>query len=140
MTEPPTINSGMRCFFSNRKPIIPKICAIFLLLSVFSTSGCYYDVEEELYSDGICDTLSVTYTASIKPIMDSYSCSGCHADAAGKDLSTYNGVKAVVNSGRLLGSINHVSGFRPMPEAPRSKMPACAINKIQAWINQGMPN
>lgn len=102
--------------------------------------GCYYDVAEELYGDGLCDTTAVTYTNAIKPIMDSYSCSGCHSDPNGKNLATYDGVKAVVNSGRLLGSIRHEGGFRPMPESPRPKLPACAIRKIESWINQGMPN
>jgi hypothetical protein len=44
-----------------------------------------------------------------------------------------------VNDGRLLGSIQHASGFSPMPEGS-AKMNACNITKIRKWIQAGALN
>ena len=38
-----------------------RIGFILLIISVILTTGCYYDVEEELYPNGNCDTTQVKY-------------------------------------------------------------------------------
>lgn len=108
-------------------------------------SGCYNDNAEELYPPppaSNCDTTNVTYDATIRNIM-SQNCalSGCHATGSnlgGYILDAYAGTVAAVNSGRFLGSINHTAGFSPMPKN-MSKLNACDIARIQAWVNKGMP-
>ena len=112
-------------------------------LSSFLFTGCYYDVEEELYgSGGTCDTTTVNYSGTVTAILNSYGCVTCHSGGApsgGVNLSIYNGVKGKVDDNRLMGAITHSAGFSPMPQGA-GKMSACDINKIRAWIDAGAPN
>jgi len=88
-----------------------------------------------------CDTINVTYNASVAPVLKSY-CVGCHgtvSPSAGVDLSTYAGVKVQADNGRLLGSITHAVGYKPMPSST-SKLGLCEINQIQVWITKGTLN
>ncbi len=83
-----------------------------------------------------CDTLNVTYPGDVYPIFDQY-CVGCHGGAipqGGLDLTNYDDVVAVVQSGQLLGSINHLSGFSPMPKGG-DKLDFCLIRTITIWVN-----
>ena len=104
-------------------------------------ASCYNDKESELYpSSGSCDTSAVTYTTDIQPILSQYCANAnCH-DAAtksfGHDLSSYSGAVTAANSGRLLGSIKHETGFQQMPKGMQ-KLGDCEISKVSAWINQG---
>lgn len=120
---------------------------IFCVLSLFFTSsmfftGCYYDVEEELYPSGqSCDTSAVTYSLGVEPIINS-NCYVCHSAAAaqgGVILDDYNALKGYADSGTLLGVIRHESGFSPMPQGG-SKLSNCNIAVIEKWINDGSPN
>ena len=88
-----------------------------------------------------CDTFNVTFSASVKPILQN-SCQGCHSGAspsAGIDLSTHAGVQTVALNGRLYGAVNHVTGYKPMPQGG-NKLPFCDIRKIKIWIDAGAPN
>ena len=101
-----------------------------------SMSGCYYDVEEELY--GSCDTSSVTYSGTIKPLLTSYGCYGCHTGTSasgGVNLDTHHDLVTQMN--KVWIAINH-TGTKPMPQGG-SKMNACDINKVKAWMDQGTP-
>lgn len=89
---------------------------------------------------GTCDTTTVTYTAFVQPLMDSY-CKGCHSGTApqgGISLASYAEAKAVAQTGRLYGSIAHLPGYSPMPKGSAA-LPACSVSKIKRWINLGMP-
>ena len=116
-----------------------KSLTAILAFALFT--GCYYDVEEELY--GNCNTTNVTYSQTITNIMSNYACLNCHStpvsNGATFSLTTYANVKAQVDANRLYGSINHQSGFAPMPQGA-SKMNQCDINKVKAWIDAGAPN
>ncbi len=122
------------------------------LLAVFSailfigvSQSCYYDKSDLLYPDGKvpCDTtVAAKFSTDVLPIMNTYCNSGCHSTAsasAGIILDTYNGVKAHVANGRLMGSINQTGGYSAMPKGG-SKLNTCTIAKIQQWINAGAPN
>ena len=103
-------------------------------------SGCYYDIEEELYPNS-CNTDNVTYNTTIVAILDR-DCLGCHGDLSqngGINLDGYDRVKKHVDNGKLIGSIRHESGFSAMPQG-KSKLTDCAIEKIQVWIDQGAPD
>jgi hypothetical protein len=115
-----------------------------LLLAVITAmlfSGCYYDTEEELYSgDIVCDTASVTYSTTIKPLVDG-SCTSCHSGSAASgniDLTTYAGIKAQADNGAFYGAIAHADGFSPMPQGG-NKLSDCLIAKVKHWIDQGAP-
>lgn len=111
-------------------------CALFFV-------SCKYDVEQEL--NGIatpCDTTNVTYSITIRGIINNYGCLTCHSGptpTGSFKLETYENVKAKVDDGRLLGAINHWPGFIPMPQ-DRPKMSDCDISKVEAWVKAGAPN
>lgn len=88
-----------------------------------------------------CDSNSFTYSGAIKAIITS-KCQGCHSGttaSGGIDLSSYNGVKAKVTDGRLLGAINHQPGFSAMPKNG-AKLSECEITQVRKWIEGGSPN
>ncbi len=117
----------------------------FLLLTalLLALNGCYYDVEETLYPADLnpCDTANVTYTGTIQPMLQQ-NCYSCHSDAANLgsvSVEGYDNVLALVNDGRLVGTVNYQSGFSPMPsDAP--KLSDCNLLKIDAWISHGALN
>ncbi len=117
---------------------VPVLMTAFLFL--FS---CYYDVEEELYpidSNAACDTTNVTYTLSIKPIMDA-SCNNCHSTqvaSGGIILDTYAGISAVAASGKLGGSVNWTGGYSAMPKGG-SQLSPCNLKKINIWLAANHP-
>ncbi len=86
-----------------------------------------------------CVTTNMSFATNILPIFAS-NCNGCHnatAPSGGINLTTYAGTKAA--STRLVGSISHTAGYIPMPSST-TKLGACDISKIAAWISQGTLN
>lgn len=90
-----------------------------------------------------CTGLTPTYTSSIKSIMDNNcAISGCHnasTEANGINLSTFNGVSAAASNNSFLGSIEHSSGYNPMPENA-AKLSTTSRQAIYCWIQNGKPN
>jgi len=87
-----------------------------------------------------CDTSNVTYSGTIQLVISLY-CIGCHSGtnpAYSINLSTYDGVSAVANSGRLMGALRWETGFFPMPKNG-NQLSACQISQFQKWIDTGMP-
>jgi hypothetical protein len=122
-----------------------KILGIAVLgLGIASFAGCKKDNAEDMYplDSNTCDTIDVTYSAIIQPIMaGNCATAGCHygAGATGYDLSTYAGVKIVATNGNLMESIKHTGYASAMPkDAP--KLDDCTIAKIGAWVNAGALN
>jgi hypothetical protein len=115
---------------------------ILLTLLTLLFSGCYYDVEEELYPNtGICDTTNVTYAATIAPLLNQ-NCNGCHSGAAPSgniDLSNYANVKICADNGSLYGSMIHDPNWSQMPKGG-SKLDDCTLLKVKTWIDNGCPN
>ncbi len=88
-----------------------------------------------------CDTASFTYSGAVLPILQS-SCIGCHSGtppSGNVDLTTYENVRALALSGKLLGVISHAAGFKPMPNGG-NKLPDCRITQIRKWIEAGASN
>lgn len=87
-----------------------------------------------------CDSTKYAFTANIHPIIQNY-CEGCHKPgnvSGGVDLSTYAKIVSEANSGNLLGSIIHASGYQPMP--PSGKLTECEIAQVKKWIETGSTN
>lgn len=119
------------------------VLATLLLLSLFWLESCYYDKEQELYKymQAGCDTSAVAYSNQVSRILTN-NCTSCHggsSPSAGIALDYYAGVKATVNNGTLMGSINQLSGYSPMPKGG-SKLNPCDIRIFEIWINSGAPN
>ncbi len=88
-----------------------------------------------------CDSVNVTFTGSILPITDIY-CKNCHSGgepAGGLILADYATIKAAVEGGRLIGAIDQLEGFSPMPQG-MNKLSVCNLAQLKKWISDGMPN
>jgi Planctomycete cytochrome C len=98
---------------------------------------------QNLTCESNCDTTNVTYSGTVKPLLD-LKCKGCHGTnnpGGGIKLTNYDEVKAQADIGKLLGSINHSYGFKPMPYPTGSnKLPQCEIDVIRIWVEAGAPN
>lgn len=117
---------------------------IAIIIIIFVVSGCYYDRFDELHPlQGYVDTcdpeLPDTYQAVTRNIIlvNCYSCHNNSRKDGGINLATYELVKALVQNGKLMGSIRHENGYEPMPRG--TKLKDCDINQIQDWIDAGMP-
>ncbi|MFC5269742.1 c-type cytochrome [Adhaeribacter terreus] len=114
----------------------------FLVSGTFFFSGCYYDVESELYPkdpNQTCDTLNIGYQARIEPIVKN-NCVTCHSGSGASgnvSLDSYQGVKDATISRNLYGAISHTSS-KPMPQ-DGNKLPDCDIIAIKKWIDSGHP-
>ena len=117
---------------------------LLLPLVFFILSACYYDSEEALFgipSSG-CSTAITKFSTEVKPILQS-NCITCHSNAAaasmggGIKLQDYADVKT--NIVRLVGTIQHSSGFSPMPKGG-GKLSDCNILIINTWITKGTLN
>lgn len=114
-------------------------------------SSCYYDNLSELHPEiGLtedCDSTTVTYIKDIKPLFVQYCGSdnnSCHSQintAQNPSLETLDDVSFLVLNGgtQLLSSITHddPANVSPMPK-DGGKLSDCKINKVKAWINQGL--
>lgn len=96
---------------------------------------------QNLNCSGGCDTSSVTWSGTIRTIIQN-NCQGCHtypSPGGGYDLSTYTGVSAIALSGYLMGTVQHSSGYSPMPKNT-AQLSACDIAKLRIWVAAGAPN
>ncbi len=88
-----------------------------------------------------CDSTFVGFNSTIRPIMDVF-CNGCHTGPrpqGGINYNTFEGIKATVTNGSLLGSIRREAGYSFMPKNG-NKLSPCKIGQIQKWINEGALN
>lgn len=88
-----------------------------------------------------CDSSKFTYSNDVKIILDK-DCIACHNVGTANGnvlLDSYDEVKKVAASGKLLGVVEWQTGFVPMPYN-RSLLPVCERTVIKKWIENGMPN
>lgn len=115
-----------------------RIISICLVTVVLLASGCYYDVEEELYPTIECQTTEMSYMNDILPIIEA-DCMVCHSAAANFGnitLEGYTQLRKYVDDGSLVGVIRHEGGYSPMPKN-QAMLLNCEIEKIEAWIAGG---
>lgn len=121
--------------FKNGLLLAGCICILLVL------NSCVSNVEEELYPPETCDTTQVRYSGTIAPIIElnCYSCHEGEQSVSGIPLNGYNNLKAMVDAGRLVGSLRHLDGFSPMPQNA-SALPECELLKIEKWVDDGAPD
>lgn len=88
-----------------------------------------------------CDSTQYSYTY-LAPIVGK-NCGGgtnsCHfSGSAATKIGTYADLKAVGINQKLMGALNHLTGYQPMP-SPSLKLSACDVKKFQKWIDSGYP-
>jgi hypothetical protein len=123
-----------------------RLFIVLLITFAASFTGCYYDNEERLYPQVAsgCDLSNVTFSGSVAPILQA-SCLNCHSNAAaafsggGLKLQNYTDVQAVANNGKLMGAVNHATGYSAMPLGG-GKLTTCEISTLQTWIDNGTLN
>ncbi len=91
-----------------------------------------------------CVTTDLTYNNDIAAIIDgSCATAGCHEMGSSTtfEMHDYNAVLTEINGdNRIVGSINHETGFTPMPfPLGEDKIDQCNIDKITSWISDGAP-
>jgi len=110
-------------------------------------SSCYYDNQEALYGKpgGVCDTSMVMYSMTILPILQTY-CFSCHSasavaggDGGGHNFEVFTVVQTMALNGKLVGSVDHLSGYIAMPQFG-NKISDCDISKIKIWVKDGALN
>jgi hypothetical protein len=116
---------------------------ILLSSLIYLISSCYNDNEYDLYPfpSANCDSLNVSYSKTIAPIM-SDNCNSCHSSilANGNVITdNYKDLDSVARSGQLWKAVNWEPGVVPMPNGG-SKLSSCNLAKIKNWINSGSPN
>jgi len=117
---------------------------LLLLLLGLTFVSCKHDSEMAKNELPDCDpdTKYVTYTKDIAPLL-TIECgtnSSCHRQNSSDSeisLVSYDDVTAVAVTGQLLSSVIHDGNTEPMPYLGQ-KLSDCKINKIKAWINQGL--
>jgi cytochrome c5 len=119
---------------------------VFILFGSCIFASCYYDKADVINPNAataVCDTASMTYTNNVEPIFIAH-CNTCHAGIApsaggGIELDTYATVTDYINKNgnKLLNDIQHGPDCDPMPKG-EGQLVTCSINKVAAWINQGM--
>lgn len=94
-------------------------------------------------ADTSCDTTQVTLSGTVRPIFNIYcnnnACHGGSQPQGGINLTTYSGTKSVALSGQLVGSVEHLSGYRAMPEGG-ARLSDCDLLKIRQWVAEGALN
>jgi hypothetical protein len=122
------------------RKVLPALVCIVAWVA-FLLPSCKYDVEEELYPPKVCDTVNVSYSQTIAPII-AQQCAACHAapfPISGIFLDNYEGLKEMVDANRLIGALRRLPGYSSMPQdAPA--LPECDILTFEAWVANGAPN
>ncbi len=116
--------------------------AVLLGLWLFGSvllHSCYYDNAEDYYANlpvSGCDTVAVSFTARVKPILDnSCATSGCHSGAVpagGVDLTSTANAQAFAD--RIV--FRTQQGTMP----PTGRLNDCHVNTLAAWLHQGASN
>ncbi len=109
-----------------------------LFLCTVALGGCYYDNEAELYPSNFCDVTSVTFSGTIKPLIQTRcALPGCHVTGAtSPDLAVDQNIKTIGDDGRLKARV--IDRIPPaMP--PSGPLPGCELLQLQAWLDAGAP-
>ena len=87
-----------------------------------------------------CDTSNFTFSGRVNPIIQAW-CVGCHSPAnagGGYDLTTYAGIVTSITNNRLMGSLEHLSGFSAMPKNTGA-INSCDVAAIRKWVEARYP-
>lgn len=114
---------------------------VSFLVSVLTS--CTFNNEYDYFGDTevpeVCDTLVTTYDSLTYIFTDI--CSECHNSEytyrGGIEMDTYISVKSSIETGKVLPAIKHEGDYKMPFELP--KLSDCEIQRIELWIEEGMP-
>lgn len=116
-----------------------------ILFGIFAiASSCSEDEPDDNGDGNTCVTTNLTYNINIKSIIDS-NCAlpACHSSAQASTTGSLDGYAAVsdyASQSVFLRAIKHENNATAMPYPPDTPMLSdCNISKIEAWINDGLP-
>lgn len=117
--------------------ILPAVLVIALI-----SAACFFSCqslnEQDLFGERDCDTSIVTYSGNILLILQN-NCYDCHSAGSSLNFEGYGNFVVYVNTGRVYGAVNHLSGYLQMPR-DRPKLPECELAQINKWIREGALN
>lgn len=107
----------------------------FSQILIFSLNSCKNDKLPEPQIPNFCDSISATYTDSVKSIIDSKcSVSGCHLNAQGPLLNNYT---------EVFGNAQRISARaldqKTMPPAGMPQLTNEEIEILSCWREAGFP-
>ena len=118
-----------------------KAAAVVALAMVVCISACNYQKDEVVFPPVVaCDSVGVSFSQEVKPIID-MQCLSCHSISAAQGsvvLEQYSDYAPYTTSGRLVRAIDYSNPQILMP--PSGKLAACDISKIRSWVSAGAPN
>jgi uncharacterized membrane protein len=122
----------------NRKFLLAALCIGGIVLYL---AGCSKQSADKLSGSLTCDTANVAYSTQIVDILQNncYSCHSGPTPPTGIRLDTYANLKVFAGNGFLVDAVTQNGVVTPMPYG-LPKLPACEVNTIVAWVNQGAPN
>ena len=115
-----------------------------IMFIIASFASCYYDNEEALYPSlsSACDTLNVTFTGAIAPLLGN-NCLVCHSNASagssGNNIRLEDYADVKTNAAAVAGSIKHTGSYTPMPKNG-GMLKSCLIKQFDIWVKNGMLN
>jgi hypothetical protein len=118
-----------------------KTILFLSLLSPFLDS-CAYDKFEKHKPKPLCDTANVTYSNTIKGIMDQNCNTSCHAGpfpTSGINLDSYAALRNMATTGKLYSSVVWDGKASRMPQGATTKIDTCSIAYIKKWIDSNYP-
>lgn len=95
-----------------------------------------------LSCEGGCDTLNVTFSGTIVPLLADR-CVSCHSGASpdgGVNLSTHAGVVSAVDTRGLVAAIRQTGGGVSAMPPSGTPLTECQIRAVELWIADGKPN
>lgn len=116
-----------------------KQMIIAAFVTAAAITGCTYEKIEPVTNCNTAETVS--FTKHILPIIEN-NCFSCHNNGfklGNVSLEGFTNIKAVAQSGKLLGVITHSPGFPAMPKSA-AKLNACDIKTIEQWVQSGIQN
>ena len=116
-----------------------KSALVLAIFSLATFAACKKDNALITYD---CVGTTPTYTADVKVILDTHcATSNCHSAARkadGKDYSSYNAVKSGASNAAFLGSMQHISGYKSMPQGA-AQLSEVNLKTISCWVENGTP-
>jgi len=116
-----------------------------LIFQIFLLTSCEYKTLDDLFEvdDAKCHDGNVSFMDDVFPILQ-LRCNEniCHGGSFPQGrvfLTSYSGVAAVAEDGRLVGSLLHKPGLVPMP-LNEDKLDDCSLEKIIFWVEAGFPD